>query len=102
MMRLQVAFFERVGVRRWVARATQRLTPRLFLFLFLFLCSFPANAQDVILKTGQTITSKGVRRSGDMIMGKIQVGTSSGEVGYQVAAIANINFPEPPKLKKTD
>ena len=44
----------------------------------------PVHAQNILLKTGQTIETKGVRRSGDMVMGKIQVGASSGEVGYQV------------------
>src|SRR5438874_1390141 len=90
MIRFEVAFSQGAGV-------TQRPTPRLFLFLFLY--SLPADAQDIILKTGQTITTKGVRRSGDMVMGKVQVGASSGEVGYQTVTIAKINFPEPPQLK---
>ena len=60
-----------------------------------------ARAQNIQLKTGQTIETKGVRRSDDMVMGKVQVGSSSGEVGYQAATIARINFPEPPQLKTT-
>jgi tetratricopeptide (TPR) repeat protein len=55
--------------------------------------------QNLILKTGQTIEAKGIRRSGDMIMCKIQVGASSGEVGYQASTIAKIDFPEPAQLK---
>ncbi len=60
-----------------------------------------AQAQNILLKTGQTIETKGVRRSGDMVMIKVQVGASSGEVGYQASTIAKIDFPEPPQLKTT-
>lgn len=56
-------------------------------------------AQSIILKTGQTIETKGIRRSGDMVMSKIQLGASSGEIGYQALTIAKITFPEPPQLK---
>ena len=63
----------------------------------------PACSQNILLKTGQTIETKGVRRSGDMVMGKVQVGaSSSGEVGYQASTIAKIDFPEPPQLKTTE
>ena len=58
-------------------------------------------AQNIILKTGQTIETKGIRRSGDMMMIKVQVGASSGEVGYHASTIAKIAFPEPPQLKTT-
>lgn len=61
----------------------------------------PAFAQNILLKTGQTIETKGVRRSSDMVMGSVQVGQSRGEVGYQASTISRINFPEPPQLKTT-
>ena len=35
-------------------------------------------------------------------MGKVQVGPSSGEVGYQASTIAKIDFPQPPQLKTTE
>ena len=60
-----------------------------------------ALGQNIFLKSGQTVETKGVRRSGDMVMGKIQVGSSNGEIGYQASAIARIDFPEPPQLKTT-
>jgi len=60
-----------------------------------------AQAQNILLKTGQTIETKGVRRSGDMVMIKVQVGASSGEVGYRASTIAKIAFPEPLQLKTT-
>ena len=60
-----------------------------------------AQAQTILLKTGQTIETKGVRRSGDMVMIKVRVGASSGEVGYRASTIAKIAFPEPLQLKTT-
>jgi tetratricopeptide (TPR) repeat protein len=74
----------------------------LVLMLVIVLVIAPStHAQDLVLKTGQTIQTKGVRRSGDMVMGSVQVGQSRGEVGYQASTIARINFPEPPQLKTT-
>lgn len=74
-----------------------------FTIPFLLLLDCPvAHSQSILLKTGQTIETKGVRRSGDMIMGKVRVGASSGEVGYQTSAVAKIDFPEPPQLKATE
>ncbi|HXA10234.1 MAG TPA: tetratricopeptide repeat protein [Chthoniobacterales bacterium] len=70
-------------------------------FILLLAVVRPIHAQNILLKTGQTIETKGVRRAGDMVMAKIQVGASSGEVGYQAATIAKIDFPEPPQLKTT-
>ena len=70
-------------------------------FLMLLLVSPSLPAQNIILKSGQTIATKGVRRSGDMVMGKVLVGASSGEVGYQASTITKIDFPEPPQLKTT-
>jgi tetratricopeptide (TPR) repeat protein len=71
------------------------------LFLVALVLATSASGQKIILKTGQTIETKGVRRSGDMVMTKVQVGASSGEVGYQVSTIGKIAFPEPPQLKNT-
>jgi tetratricopeptide (TPR) repeat protein len=61
----------------------------------------PGFAQNLLLKSGQTIETKGIRRSEDMVMCKIQVGASSGEIGYRASTIAKIDFPEPPQLKTT-
>lgn len=58
-----------------------------------------AEAQNIVLKSGQTIATTEVRRTGDTIMAKVQVGTSTGEVGYPVNTIAKLDFPEPPQLK---
>ena len=59
------------------------------------------HAQTIILKTGQAIETKGIRRSAGMVMGKVHVGASNVEVGYQASTIATITFPEPPQLKTT-
>ena len=63
---------------------------------------FVLDAQTILLKTGQTAETLGVRRAGDTVMGKIKVGNSSGEVGYQVSTIAKIDFPEPKGLKNAE
>lgn len=58
----------------------------------------PAIAQNIELKTGQVIETTGVRFSVDKVMAKITVGATTGEVGYPIASIAKINFPEPRAL----
>jgi tetratricopeptide (TPR) repeat protein len=67
--------------------------------LSILFVALSANAQTVLLKTGQRLDSQGVRRDGEMVMAKVQVGTGSGEVGYHVAQIAKVEFPEPAALK---
>jgi TolA-binding protein len=59
-------------------------------------------AQTIILKTGQRVETHGVRRSADKVMGKIEVGSTMGEVGHPVATIAKIEFPEPQGLKAAE
>lgn len=58
-----------------------------------------AFSQNILLQTGQKIETQGVRRDGDMVMGKVQVGTGTGEVGYHLPQIAKVEFPEPRALK---
>jgi tetratricopeptide (TPR) repeat protein len=67
--------------------------------LLLLLIVSSASAQTITLQTGQKIETQGVRRDGDMVMGKVQIGTGSGEVGYHLAQIAKVEFPEPRALK---
>ncbi|HEY1581898.1 MAG TPA: tetratricopeptide repeat protein [Chthoniobacterales bacterium] len=81
---------------RFLVEASRFTTPLLFGFL---LFVRPVSGQNILLKIGQTIETKGVRRDGDVVMGKIQIGSSSGEVGYQLSTISKIDFPEPPQLK---
>lgn len=73
----------------------------LVLGAFALLLVRPTLAQNLQLKTGQTIKTQGVHRTDDMVMGAVQVGSSRGEVGYQAVTIARIDFPEPPQLKTT-
>ncbi len=70
-----------------------------FALLLLFVAAAAsAHAQQILLKNGQKIATQGVTRRGDMVMGKIQVGSNAGEVGYQVGTIARIEFATPPQL----
>src|SRR5690348_2045642 len=57
------------------------------------------SAQTITLKTGQKVETLGLRRDGAIIMGKVQVGSGQGEVGYNIAQIARIDFPEPRGIK---
>lgn len=57
-------------------------------------------AQTIVLKTGQRVETNGVRRSGEKVMGKIEVAGTAGEVGHDVSAIAKIEFPEPQGIKR--
>lgn len=57
------------------------------------------HGQTIVLKTGQRVETSGVRRSGDKVLGKIEVAGTAGEVGHPVASIAKIEFPEPQGLK---
>ncbi|MEY2438818.1 MAG: hypothetical protein QOI34_203 [Verrucomicrobiota bacterium] len=68
-------------------------------FVFFLTIARPLLAQQITLKTGQKVDTLGVRRDGDIIMGKVQVGSGSGEIGYNVVQIAKIDFPEPRGLK---
>jgi tetratricopeptide (TPR) repeat protein len=61
--------------------------------------SASAQAQRIVLKTGQVVETRGVRRSGDKIMGRIEVGGAAGEVGHDISAIAKVEFPEPAGMK---
>ncbi|HJT81470.1 MAG TPA: tetratricopeptide repeat protein [Chthoniobacterales bacterium] len=66
--------------------------------LFLFVAA--SSAQTILLTTGQKIETQGIRRDGEMVMAKVQVGTGSGEVGYHLPQIVKVEFPEPGALKK--
>ena len=65
------------------------------LLVIALMINAPAHAQTIVLKSGQRVDTRGVRRSGDMVMGKIEVAGSSGEIGHLISAIAKIEFPEP-------
>jgi tetratricopeptide (TPR) repeat protein len=67
--------------------------------LIMLLLGDSTHAQQITLKTGQKVDTLGVRRDGDIIMGKIQAGSGSGEIGYHFSQIAKIDFPEPRGLK---
>ena len=76
-----------------------RITALSTLLVLLSVCT-ATHAQTIVLKTGQRVETNGVRRSGDKVMGKIEVGGTAGEVGHDVSAIAKIEFPEPQGIKR--
>lgn len=79
-----------------------QVRPGIVLLLLMLMIVRPLSAQQISLKTGLKVDSQGVRRDGDIIMGKVQVGSGSGEVGYNVSQIARIDFPEPRGLKNAN
>jgi len=58
-----------------------------------------AHAQTIILKDGKNIVGSRLRRDGASVMTTVLVGNAPGEIGYAVAQIASIEFPDPPQLK---
>ncbi len=69
-----------------------------YLFIPMLLASNLA-AQTIIFKDGRTVVGTGLRRAGDSIMNTVKLGANTGEIGYPVAAIAKIEFPEPSQIK---
>lgn len=69
----------------------------------------PAGAQNILLKDGKTIATKGLRRQGDTIMATVETAvpasgaepakTVTGEIGLQLSLIAKLDFPEPAQLQ---
>jgi tetratricopeptide (TPR) repeat protein len=80
-------------------RLEVRALTSLFLLFLLLLLVRSVQGQAIVLKTGQKVDTLGLRRDADLVLGKVQVGSGSGEVGYHLAQIARIEFPEPRGLK---
>jgi tetratricopeptide (TPR) repeat protein len=83
-----------IGGRRSEIRSLVVIALLLVIVMVPSLC-----AQTITLKTGQKVDTIGLRRDGAMVMGKVQVGSGEGEIGYNVVQIARIEFPEPRGLK---
>lgn len=68
-------------------------------------CAGFAHAQTIHLKDGRTVTTKSLRRQGDIIMATQEIAgakgqpATKGEVGYPVGSIEKIDFPEPAQLR---
>ena len=54
----------------------------------------------ISLKDGRSVTVPTVRRDGTNVKVPMQIGTTAGEMGYPVASVARIDFPEPPEIDK--
>ena len=71
----------------------------LCLCLLLTLCIF-AQAQTVQLRDGTSVPTQGLRRDGDTLMARVKTNDNAvGEVGYPLANVARVDFPEPALLK---
>jgi tetratricopeptide (TPR) repeat protein len=79
---------------------------KIFLFLFLFLCSpRPSDAQGIMMKDGKHVLAKSLKRQGDNIMATDPAENGGiamkGEVGYPLAQVEKLEFPEPAQIKST-
>ncbi len=80
---------------------------RTWLLLFILAFAGSAGAQNILLKDGRVIATKGVRRWGDTIMATVDAPAANtgapgrtAELGYPITQIAKIDFPRPPQLKE--
>ena len=70
--------------------------PFAFLAALMVVGASAGQAQNLLLKDGQTIATLGLRRDGGTVAAKIKTPSGGeGEVGYPVANIARIEFPDP-------
>ena len=57
-------------------------------------------AQTIYMKDGQVVPTQGLRREAETVLARIQTKEGSvGEIGYPVANITRIDFPEPAQIK---
>jgi len=73
---------------------------RLTFLLFVLAGIVSVSAQTLLLKNGETVPANGLVRNGDMLMVAVKTSTgSTGQVGYRVADVAELNLPVPDVLK---
>lgn len=76
---------------------------RLLTFVVVALALGPgAQAQLVVLKSGQTAPAKGLRREGATLYNTIDLNGHSGEVGYAIKDVDHLELPEPPQLGQAE
>ena len=75
---------------------------RATLALALFAMGSFAHGQLVVLKNGNTIPAKGLRREGEMLMNQVEIAGRPAETGYPVKDIDHLEIPEPPQLGKAE
>ncbi len=74
--------------------------PLFFVVVGALACAGSVRAQTIQLRDGQAVATLGVRRDGATVAAKIKTGNGTeGEVGYPVANIARIEFPDPAQRK---
>jgi tetratricopeptide (TPR) repeat protein len=76
------------------------------LLLSLALAAVPVRAQTIVLKDGRVIVGKALRRQGESILATVDIPAATagqpaqtGELGYTLAQIARLEFPEPGQLR---
>ena len=74
-----------------------------FAFLLLIAAGISnMSAQTILLKNGESVSANGLVRKDDMIMVSVKTSTGGeGQVGFQVADVAELNLPAPDALATT-
>ncbi|MEQ1862770.1 MAG: hypothetical protein ABMA13_22850, partial [Chthoniobacteraceae bacterium] len=71
--------------------------------LLLLLLASALHAQSIVMKDGRVIATKAMRRQGDSIVATVELPggdpRKTGELGFPLAQIAKLDFPEPPQLR---
>ena len=85
------------------------LKSKLLCSVMLGLMAAPLSAQNILMKDGRTIIAKSLRRQGDLIMATVEITPATtgdksapaqtGEVGYALAQINRLDFPEPAQMR---
>lgn len=77
--------------------------PALAALAALLTLAAPTWAQNIVMKDGKVVVAKGLRRQGDSIVATVELPggdpKKTGDLGYPIAQIARIDFPEPPPLR---
>ncbi len=80
--------------------ANMRLLSSILVVVITLACANLSRAQTIQLKDGQTVPTLGIRRDGETVAAKVKTANGAeGELGYPVANIARIEFPDPAQRK---
>jgi len=75
-----------------------RITGLILMICSILLPAVHTQAQNLLLSDGRVIAGTDLRRTGNSVTIKAQLGATVGDVGFPVASITKIEFPDPPEL----
>jgi tetratricopeptide (TPR) repeat protein len=76
---------------------------------FILALATASSAQNIVMKDGKVIPTKGMRRQGETIIATVELAggepgkpAKMGDLGYPLAQIAKLDFPEPPQIRAAE